>query len=107
MSARSLRFPRNRAFERGFEIAFGIDKEIRETTTCRFSEPFLNLDAAARAAELDFARFKRPSPLFEKHNLPSPHVDNALLDTVTTGASVPVAISTSAYHIGPQRVVRG
>src|SRR5260370_10484426 len=108
-AVRSLRFlPGVQATERGLEIAFGIDQEVRgDDDLVVFSEPFLDLDAASAAPpELDFARFKTAVTLIEKHNLPLAAVDNGAAGYGNDRSIRSCADFDIGIHVGPQRFVR-
>src|SRR5216684_8855207 len=108
-ASRSLRFlPGIQAIERGFEIAFGVDQEVRgDHHLVVFSKTLLDLDmATAAATELDRAWLETPFAFVEKHNLPLAAVDDRTARYSQDRCFRPGGDFYIGIHVGAQHIVR-
>src|SRR5207245_8011523 len=94
--------PESRPLSAALRLLSASIRKFAETTTLSFSAipSLISTKPAPRRPSLTARGSKRPSPLSSRTICRSPLSMTALLATVTTGASAPVEISTSAYMSG-------
>src|SRR5258707_14271555 len=94
--------PESRPLRAALRLLSASIRKFAETTTLSFSASpsLISTRPAPRRPSLTSRGSKRPSPLSSSTICRSPLSITALLDTVRTGVSVPVAISISAYMSG-------